>query len=139
MKELMDRAAYLRGLADGMELDASKKENKLLLELVGLVDEMAKKLNGVKEDVEELEEYVDDLDTDLADMEDALFGDEDDACADCEDEDCENCDLNNEALSFDCPHCGETVMLKASDIDFDESPVCANCGKPFFTDAGEDE
>ena len=43
-----------------------------------------------------------------------------------------------EELAFDCPYCGEAVMLKAADIDYDQSPVCKHCGKPFFTDV-EDE
>ena len=47
----------------------------------------------------------------------------------------------NEELSFDCPHCGKTMQIKAADIDFDESPLCPSCHKPFFPDAieGEDE
>ena len=31
MGNLTDRAAYLRGLAEGMDLDKEKKEHKLLL------------------------------------------------------------------------------------------------------------
>ena len=136
MKELLDRAAYLRGLAAGMGLDESRNENKLLMQLVGLVDELAKKLADLDGEVGELSEYVEDLDSDLADMEDALFDDE---CEGCEEEDCEGCHVHDEDLSCDCPHCGHTVMLKASDIDFEESPVCEKCGQPFFTDTEDDE
>ena len=31
------------------------------------------------------------------------------------------------------------MMLKASDIDFEESPRCPACGEPFFTDVDEDK
>ena len=128
MSNLTDRAAYLRGLAEGMDLDKEKKEHKLLLEMLGLMDEMAQKVSELDADVGELEEYVEDLDSDLSDMEETLFGDEDDEC-DCDEE---------EELSFDCPHCGKTVLVKAADIDYDESPVCEFCGKPFFVDAEDD-
>ena len=43
MGNLTDRAAYLRGLAEGMGLDKEKKEHKLLLEMLGLMDEMARR------------------------------------------------------------------------------------------------
>ena len=128
MSNLTDRAAYLRGLAEGMDLDKEKKEHKLLLEMLGLMDEMAQKVSELDADVGELEEYVEDLDSDLSDMEEVLFGDDEDEC-DCDEE---------EELSFDCPHCGKTVLVKAADIDYDESPVCEFCGKPFFVDAEDD-
>ena len=123
MSNLTDRAAYLRGLAEGMGLNKEKNENKLILEMLDLMDEMAQKINELDGDVGELEEYVEDIDSDLSDMEDILFGDEDDECCD---EDCDCCGEydDEEELSFDCPHCGKTVQVKAADIDYDESPVC---------------
>ena len=144
MSNLTDRAAYLRGLADGMGLTKDTNETKLLLEMLNLMDEMAQKINEMDEDVGELEAYVEDLDADLADIEEAVFGDEDDCdCCDCDDDcDCDDCDCDCEELeelAFDCPYCGKAVMLKAADIDYDESPVCEHCGKPFFTDLPDDE
>lgn len=140
MSNLTDRAAYLRGLAEGMGLNKEKNENKLILEMLDLMDEMAQKINELDGDVGELEEYVEDIDSDLSDMEDILFGDEDDECCD---EDCDCCGEydDEEELSFDCPHCGKTVQVKAADIDYDESPVCQHCGQPFFTDLedGDDD
>lgn len=140
MKSLTERAAYLRGLADGMGIDREKNENRLMLEMLDLMDEMAQKINEMDADIGELEEYVEDLDSVLADVEEALFEDED-GCDCCDDDDCDCCcgDDDDEELSFDCPHCGKTVMVKASDIDYDESPVCQYCGQPFFTDMDEED
>ena len=73
MGNLTDRAAYLRGLAEGMGLDKEKNEHKLLLEMLGLMDEMAQKISDLDADVGELEEYVEDLDSDLSDMEETLY------------------------------------------------------------------
>ena len=142
MSNLTDRAAYLRGLADGMGLDKEKNENKLLLEMLNLMDEMAQKICELDEDVGEMEAYLEDVDEDLADIEEALFGDEDDDDC-CDDDDCD-CDDEDEyeeleELAFDCPYCGKAVMLKAADIAYDESPVCEHCGKPFFTDIEEED
>ena len=140
MRNLTERAAYLCGLADGMGIDREKDSNKLMLEMLKLMDEMAQKVDELDGDIGELEEYVEDLDSDLTDVEEALFGDEDDDCDCCDDDDCDCCcgDEEDEELSFDCPHCGKTVMVKASDIDYDESPVCQYCGQPFFIDVEDD-
>ena len=124
MSNLTDRAAYLRGLADGMGLTKDTD-----------------KINELDEDVGEMEAYLEDVDEDLADIEETLFGDEDDDDCCCDDDDCD-CDDDEyeelEELAFDCPYCGKAVMLKAADIDYDESPVCEHCGKPFFTDVEEE-
>lgn len=148
MSNLKDCAAYLRGLADGMGLNKEKNENRLLLEMLNLMDEMADKITELDEDMGEMEAYVEDLDSDLADMEDVLFGDEDEECdcCDCDDDDCDcDCDCDEEeheefeALSFECPNCGKDVVLMASDIDYDKSPICAHCGTPFFTDMPDED
>ncbi len=141
MSSLTDRTAYLRGLAEGMNLAKDQNENKLLLEMLSVMDEMAQKINELDADIGELDEYVESIDDDLSDMEEVLFGGDDESC-DCDDEDCEECQFDeNEELSFDCPHCGTPMRLKAADIDFDESPVCPKCQKPFFPDVieGEDD
>ena len=125
-----------------MNLDKEKSENRLMLEMLAVMDEMAQKVKDLEEDVSELDEYVESIDGDLGDIEDALFGEDegdedDDADEDEEDEEFDE----NEELSFDCPHCGKTMQIKAADIDFDDSPLCPNCHKPFFPDVieGEDE
>ena len=143
MSSLTDRTAYLRGLAEGMNLDKEKNENKLLAEMLSVMEEMAQKLNQIDADVEELDEYVESIDADLSDMEEVLFGDDEDCdCEDCDEYDFEEDELDeNEELAFDCPNCKAPMRLKAADIDFDESPVCPKCHKPFFPDLidGEDE
>ena len=55
MSKLTDRAAYLRGLADGMGIDREKNENRLMLEMLKLMDDMAQKISDMDEDVGELE------------------------------------------------------------------------------------
>lgn len=148
MSNLTDRTAYLRGLAEGLSLDKSKSENRLITEMLAVMDEMAQKIVELEGDVDELDEYVESMDSDLGDIEDALFGEDDDEDDDDDDEDDEEDEDEddeefdeNEELSFDCPHCGKTMQIKAADIDFDESPLCPNCGKPFFPETieGEDE
>lgn len=142
MANITDRAAYLRGLAEGMKLDREDNQQRLLLEMLDLMDEMAHQLADANAELAELQEYVEDIDTDLTDMEEVLFGDDDCDC-DCEDcmddYDMDDDDDDDQELSFDCPNCGKTVLLRASDIESEEDVVCKHCNTPFFTDIEDDE
>ncbi len=142
MSGLTDKAAYLRGMAEGMGLNKEKDEHKLMLEMLSVIDEMAQKLDALENSVSELDEYVESIDDDLSDMEEAVYGEEamdaeaEHGC-DCDCEECDECDDVLE-IAFDCPHCGNPVKIKASDIDIDQSPLCPACGKPFFPDEAEE-
>ena len=61
---ISEKAAYIKGLFDGYELDATKKEGKILSELLELVSDMADKINALEEDNAELHEYVEEIDKD---------------------------------------------------------------------------
>ena len=79
MSQITDRAAYLRGLAEGMGINADTKEGKLLLAMVDAYALVAEKMEQAEEAHKELEEYVEDL----SEMENALFGDEEDEECSC--------------------------------------------------------
>lgn len=160
---ISEKSAYLKGLAEGMKLDTEKAEGKLISELIGLVSEIASSVETVDNDVSQLFDYVDELDQDLADVEEVVFeiddDDEDDFCdEDCEygeydDDDCDgNCDgccgcddVDETEDVFDieaeglrciiCDSCGDTVC-------FDESRdpkeiICPGCGKPVVNNTEE--
>ena len=73
MDSLTSKAAYLKGLADGMNLDAEKAENKLLLKIIETIGEMAEAVDDVCYANDELEELVHDLDEDLHDVEEIVY------------------------------------------------------------------
>ena len=79
--EITEKVAYLKGLAEGMELDTEKKEGKLLAAVVDVLEEMAKEVTNIDEDVDTLYDEVDAMSEDLEDVENFLFdedgGDED--------------------------------------------------------------
>ncbi|MDX9917882.1 MAG: hypothetical protein RBT15_07685 [Gudongella sp.] len=78
MEYLFQKVAYLKGLADGLGIDESTKEGKLLLAMVETFEEFAEVMEEVVEDQVDLEEYVNFIDEDLADVEDDIYGDEED-------------------------------------------------------------
>lgn len=145
MSKLTDKASYLRGLAEGMKLNTEKEANKLLLELLELVSDMTSEMEAMASAHNELSEYVESMDDDLSDLEEALFDDEDDCdCCDCDDDDCDCCDCDDEEdeddlIAYACPSCGHEIEFRVSDVDFDEDYLCPACGKPVFPETEDEE
>ena len=135
---MMEKAAYIKGLADGMELKAETKEDKMIIALLSLVEEMAETIDEMKGKMSDLEDYVEELDEDLGEVEEILLeelGDEDEECdGDCE-SCCLDCDLDDEEEYDDeyfevvCPACGDVINFDAT-ID-PENLACPNCGEKF--------
>lgn len=100
MDYLFQKVSYLQGLADGLGVDESTKEGKLLIHIIETLEEFADVLDEVVDDQADLEEYVNYIDEDLADLEDEVYeyDDEDDYDDDefdfedymdcCDDEEC---------------------------------------------------
>ena len=147
MSKLTDKASYLKGFAAGLKLNMEKETNQVLMEVLNLLGDMAEEMQNMAEAHEELNEYVESIDDDLADLEETLFGDDDEChChdCDCEDEDCdcdceEDEDDEDEVISYACPTCGHEIEFKASSVDFDEDYLCPACGKPVFPELEEEE
>lgn len=144
MSNLTDRASFLRGLAQGMQLNKETNEGKLLTEIIDVLGEMAKEMEKLQEAYDELNEYVESIDDDLADMEEVLFGEEDEEDGaediDEDDEDDEDDDEEEgETISYACPHCGHELQFNAGDVDFDEDVICPACKKPVFPEYEPDD
>ncbi len=131
MSYLLEKVSYLKGLADGMEVEQNSKEGKLLVQIVELLEDFAGAIDELDTDLEDLEEYVEEVDEDLADLEDYVESVDEDL-ADLEDE----IDLElglSDYDEFECPHCGEEVLV---DQDWDEDECCVEltcpeCGEDF--------
>lgn len=91
MDFLVQKVSYLKGLAEGLGIEENSKEGKLLLHIVDTLEDFADVLADTIEDQMDLEEYVNFIDEDLADIEDDIYGeeyDEDDFDFDFDDDDC---------------------------------------------------
>ena len=137
---LGEKAAYIQGLADGVDLDETTKEGKLIAALIDLVGDMADAIEQLDEDLDTINDYVEELDEDLGSVEELLYDDCD--CCDCDDDDfececdgnCCDCDEDCEIADEDffeveCPACGEIICFDGS-IDPEEL-ACPACGEKF--------
>lgn len=74
MEYLMQKVSYLKGLAEGMGIEDNSDEGKLLLHIVDALEDFADVLEENMDDQLALEEYVEFIDEDLAEVEDDLYG-----------------------------------------------------------------
>ena len=116
---ISEKVAHLKGLIEGMELDEGAKETKIFNAIVDILDDLAMDLSDTQDEQEIMSDYLDELDYDLGDVEEYLYGEED------EDEDFEDVDF----VEAECPDCGESFCFEA-DAD-PEDVVCPHCGGHF--------
>lgn len=121
MNYLKERVAYLKGLAEGMQISDATNEGKLLKAVIEVLDDVALAVDDIEEVQEQLSEQIDNMDEDLADIEKVVFDD------DYEEEEEEEED-DAEQGEFDCPHCGETISIEEASINKD-SIECPHCHK----------
>ncbi len=120
--EIAEKVAYLKGLAEGMDLDTDKKSGKLLAAIIDTLDDIALELSDLRDDQEELADGLDAVSDDLEDVEDLLFGEDD------EDEDEDDEDGGEDCYATTCPTCEETVFFDES-VLADGGVICPNCGE----------
>ena len=131
--ELSKKVAYLKGLMEGLKIDDSTNEGKILTIMADILDEMSATVEDIAEEVDETVELVDTLDEDLGEIDDLIYGDDDDDDCCCDDDDDD--DAMYECV---CPNCGDTIML-GENIIADGSIECPNCGESLEFDFSEIE
>lgn len=126
MSYLTEKVSYLKGLAEGMELDTSTKEGKLLKAIIDALEDTADAIGEVVDIQDEMQLQLDDVDDDLAELETAVYEDEY-----YDDEDEEFAD----ELSVECPECHDLIYV---DDDYwagdQETITCPSCGEVFEPD-----
>ena len=66
MSYLTEKMAYIRGLAEGLDIDATTKEGKLLLAIVDALSDTADEIYEMQDLQDEIQLQLDDVDEDLA-------------------------------------------------------------------------
>lgn len=161
---ITEKTAYLKGLLEGMEIDQSTKEGKLLAAIVETLDDIAlsvaeldDEVGAINDEMDMLEEAVDAMDEALDDVEDALDAidedlddmdeeldevfevldlEEDEDDEDEEDED-DGEELEDEDLyQLTCPTCEEEIIVD-EDVLAKGSMKCPACGEDLEFDLSE--
>lgn len=127
---LSEKIAYIRGMADGLELDSDKKEVKVLNAIIDLLDDMTLAVESTEELYDDLCEQVDAIDEDLTAIEDDFYDDCDCDCCDCGDcDDCDCCDTEDEVFyEVTCGKCNNQICV-SEDILLEGEIQCPECGE----------
>lgn len=124
--QLKEKAAYLKGLMEGLAIDDSTKEGKVLLAMQGLLEEICDAVTTLDDDLDQVYDELDAMDADMDDLEEAVFGEDDE---DAEDEDGVRYELT-------CPNCGAVTVVD-EDTLLSEEITCRNCGAAFDIEFGD--
>ena len=125
---ISEKVAYLKGLAEGLDLDTAKsKEGKLISVMIGILEEIGMSIEDLEENTVALGEELDAVSDDLADVEKVVF-DEDDECC---------CDEDDDFFEVECPNCGETLVID-EDVLEEGSIQCPNCKEKFALDLSDE-
>ena len=140
MGYLSERVSYLRGLVEGLGIDKTTKDGKILDIIVDLLDDMAISIEDVEASNNDLLEAADETDERLCDIEDYLYDEEDedddecDCCDCCDCEDCEDC-----YAEVECPGCGQVIELEEVLAEGADSIICPNCKEKIEIEWEDDE
>ena len=133
---ITEKVSYLRGLAQGLELDESQKEVKLISAIINVLDDMALTFSDLEEGFNNVSDQLDAVDEDLYNLEEDVYN--------CNDEDpddelyCEvTCPTCNETVclsedmvlkgEINCPNCGEKLEFDFDDVCFDDCDCGCDC------------
>lgn len=123
-----EKAAYLKGLMDGMKLDKESDHGKLFTAIADLLEDLSLSVADLEDETSAMREYIDELDTDMSALETAVYEGEEDEIED-DEHDCVNCDEEECVVQLECPSCGEEIFIEACELKDCEQLECPSCGE----------
>ena len=147
---ISEKAAYLKGYMDGLELDTEKPEGKMIERIVDLLCDVTKRLADVEETTIAISDELDEIEEDLDAIEDFIMDEEFDDEEDFDDFDDFDDDDDFEDEGFDfgdeettiyevtCA-CGNVIAFDEETLE-EGSIICDVCGENLeFSLDDEDE
>ena len=124
---ISEKVAYLKGLAECLNLDTEKsKEGKLISVMIGILEEVGLSIEDLEENALALGEEIDVLSDDLADVESEVFGEGE-----------EDDDEEDDFFEVECPNCEEPLVIDDEALAAGEIQ-CPNCETRFSLDLSDD-
>ena len=97
---ISEKVAYLKGLADGLDLDKEpSKEGKIIAKIIDVLEDVGFAVEDLEVEVEALTDGMESMAEDLSDVETDLS------------------DLGDDFFEIECPSCGEDIVIDESVLD----------------------
>lgn len=123
---LTEKVAYIKGLADGLKLDETKDEVKVMKEALNLLDDMALTISDMEACIDDMSEQLNAVDEDLSELEDDFLEVLEDEIDSSDFKFCDDEDEDQELYEVTCPNCGEEICVE-EDILLCGEIECPNC------------
>ena len=145
---ISEKAAYLKGLMDGLKLDTEKPEGQMISAIVDLLGDVTRRLADVEETTINICDELDEIEEDLDAIEDYILDEEDEDYEDDYEDDWDDDEEYEEGFDFGDEESTiyEVTCTCGEVIDFDEetleegSMTCPNCGETLeFSFEDEDD
>ncbi len=154
-----EKAAYIKGLIEGMSIDTTKGEGKVLAAMADLLEDLSLTVLDIEDEAATLRDYIEEIDEDLGAVEEDFYCIDEDECecgcgcgpdcdcgcqeglectcggdcdcgCGCDCDDDDDCDCDCcECYELECPACNNPVYIDEDDIDEIEELECPSCGK----------
>ena len=118
MMTVTEKVAYLKGLVEGLDFDADKKETKDINAVLDVLEDLALAVSDLDDEMAVVTEQLDAVDEDLADLEEVFYEELDDC----------DCDCDEDMYEVECPNCGELIYFD-EEIILDGKADCPACGE----------
>lgn len=135
--DLNARAAYIRGLMNGLNYEPDSKEGKVLAAMMDLLEDMAAVVNEHDDMIDQIFDELDAIDADMDDLEDGVLDD----LYDFNREDADDGDDDALETSYEvtCPNCGTVNIVDEATLLDSDKLVCAECGAAFGIEVLSDD
>ena len=101
-----EKVSYIKGLAEGLKVDESTNEGKVITAILDVLGEMAENLAEVDEELDDVADVMTDLEESVTDLEDDVYGNT------------IRFDYDQAAKGeIDCPNCGAALKFSLDDED----------------------
>lgn len=130
---ISEKVAYLKGLAEGLNLDTEKsKEGKLISVMIGILEEMGLSIEALEAGMDDLGEELDAVSEDLSDVEEIVYDEDDDEDDDYDEEE------DDDFFEVACPSCGADIVID-EDVLEAGTVECPGCGELFALDLSDED
>ena len=148
---ISEKAAYLKGYMDGLELDTEKPEGKMITKIVELLCDVSKRLTDIEETTIAISDELDEIEEDLDAIEDFILDEEDEDYEDDDEDDDDDYydddDFEDESFAYGDEDsiiyevkcvCGEVINFDEEVLE-EGSMLCPNCGETLEFSFEDDE
>jgi phage FluMu protein Com len=122
LKTIKENVSYLQGLVEGVNLNATTNEGRVIKGIIDTIESLAEAVERLEGRQADLEVYLDSLDEELMDIEEEIYQGEGEGY-----------------VEMECPECHEVVYFDTDILDSEDTieVTCPNCDSVVFVNSGD--